>query len=161
MKINNFRSYDRIYNEKQQTYYPKNTYELKKIVRNLIKKKKNFLIRGGLCGYGNKVVMHDRCSVVSLDKFNRIIKFNFNKKVITCQPGVKVTELFDYISKKNLIIYNIPGGNNISVGGAISGNVHGRPNSKKYAVFGDNVISLKIIDDNGYIRNIKKIINYS
>ena len=42
MKINNFRSYDRIYNEIQQTYYPKNTYELKKIVRNLIKKKKNF-----------------------------------------------------------------------------------------------------------------------
>ena len=101
-------------------------------------------------------MLHDRCSVVSLEKFNKIIKLNLNKKVITCQPGVKITELFDYISKKNLIIYNIPGGNSISVGGAISGNVHGRPNNKKYTVFGDNVISMKIIDDNGHIKNIKK-----
>ena len=36
---------------------------------------------------------------------------------------------------------------NVSLGGAISGNVHGRFSSRKFANFGDNVISLKILDE--------------
>ena len=42
----------------------------------------------------------------------------------------------------------------VSLGGAISGNVHGRFTSKQYSTFGDNVKSLKILDKN---LNIKKI----
>ena len=56
----------------------------------------------------------------------------------------------------NLSIYNIPGGKTVSLGGAISGNVHGRPQNKKFAVFGDNVISLKVMQKNGKVLNINK-----
>ena len=50
MKINNFVSYYRIYNEQQQTFYPENILDLRNSIKSLVKKKKKILIRSGFCG---------------------------------------------------------------------------------------------------------------
>ena len=67
--------------------------------------------------------------------------------------------LFDltmHLKKYGYFIFNVPGGKNVSLGGAISGNVHGRFSSRKFANFGDNVISLKILDEKGRVRILNK-----
>ena len=46
------------------------------------------------------------------------------------------------------------------MGGAISGNVHGRDSHYNYSTFGDNIISLKVMSEDGSIKiitNKKKI----
>lgn len=57
---------------------------------------------------------------------------------------------------KGYFIYNIPGGPGVSLGGAVAGNVHGRLSDINYSTFGDNIISLKIIDNNLKIKVITK-----
>ena len=52
------------------------------------------------------------------------------------------------LKQEGYYIFNIPGGPNVSLGGAIAGNVHGRISNKSYPNFGDNVHSFKIIDNN-------------
>ena len=63
-------------------------------------------------------------------------------------------ELLFFLQKRGYAIYNIPGGKKVSLGGAIAGNVHGRPANEKYATFGDNIISLKVMLEDGTIKTI-------
>ena len=62
------------------------------------------------------------------------------------------------IKKNNYSLYSIPGGQKISIGGAISANVIGKDSSNLYASFGDSVKELKILSTNGKTYNIKKIL---
>jgi len=132
------------------TYLPKSEDEIKFLVKNNFKKKK-FLIRTGLCGYGDKACLNTSPHTISLMKLNKILILNLKKKTITVQSGILLVELVKFLKEKNFFIYNIPGGRNVSLGGAISGNVHGRFSVKKFANFGDNLILLKVLKPNGNI----------
>ena len=95
-------------------------------------------------------------SVISLKKINFIGKINKRQDVIKLGAGVMLFDLTMHLKKYGYFIFNVPGGKNVSLGGAISGNVHGRFSSRKFANFGDNVISLKILDEKGRVRILNK-----
>ena len=52
----------------------------------------------------------------------------FNRKigVIEVECGINLYKLSEYLFKRNYFLFNVPGGLQVSLGGAISGNVHGR-----------------------------------
>ena len=135
-------------------YHPESYNDLKKILAYLKKNKEKVLIRGGDCGYGDKSNLQNSEYAISLSKLKKIISFDKKKQTVTAQAGLSIYELFFYLKKKSYIIFNVPGGRSVSLGGAISGNVHGRPSKKQYANFGDNVISLKVMFENGKIKLI-------
>lgn len=137
-------------------YYPKNYNDIKKILIYLHKVKKKVLIKSGNCGYGDKSNLQISEFAISLSKLNKIIKFDKKNKILTAQSGINLYELFSYIKEKGYIIYNIPGGKSVTLGGSISGNVHGRPYKKKFTNFGDNIISLRIMLEDGKIKLITK-----
>mgnify|MGYP001044109940 CR=1 FL=1 len=50
----------------------------------------------------------------------------------------------------------MPGGEHVTIGGAIAANVIGKDSNKLFASFGDNIEYIKIISYNGKVRKLKK-----
>ena len=138
-------TYNLTYSSNAKFYYPKNYHEIKKILTFLKKTKQKALIKSGKCGYGDKTNLQRCKTIISLINLDKIIKFQREKKIIKVQAGIYLYELLFFLQKKGYAIYNIPGGKKVSLGGAIAGNVHGRPANENYATFGDNIISLKVM----------------
>ena len=114
------------------------------------------MLKTGGCGHGDKSSLKKNCNIISLQKFNRILKLERKKKFVTVQTGISLIDLVKKLKQEGYYIFNIPGGPNVSLGGAIAGNVHGRISNKSYPNFGDNVHSFKIIDNNFQIKKITR-----
>jgi len=155
-KEKKFYTYNRTEHSTTLIYYPSTIDEIKSLTKKDIFKKKKFLIRTGKCGHGDKSCLSTSPFVISLLRFKKIIQFNTKKKTITAQSGILLVDLLEFLKNKGFYIYNIPGGKNVSLGGAISGNVHGRFSTKKFANFGDSILSLKILNKKNKIINITK-----
>ena len=56
-----------------------------------------------------------------------------------------ICDLIKYLKTKKLTLYSVPGGEKISIGGAISANVIGKDSSKNVACFGDTIKYLEIV----------------
>ena len=145
------KSYNHTLKAKRTILYPKSIKEIKTIFIYLKSKKKKVLIRTGGCGHGDKTQLSSSDYVISLKNLNKIKKINKAKGTALIEAGANLFTIFKHLEKKGLKIFNIPGGKNVSLGGAISGNVHGRPFSSGYAVFGDNIISIKVLNNEGKI----------
>ena len=152
----NVTSYNRTFKSFRKTFYPKNYDEVKKILKSARDKKTKILVKSGGCGHGDKTNLDNSDLIISLEKINKIKNFDRRKLTITAQSGINLYSLFEILKNKNLTILNIPGGKNVSLGGAIAGNVHGRPQMKNFAVFGDNIISLKVMLESGKIIKLSK-----
>ncbi len=146
-----YKSYNHTLNATKTIFYPKNIQELKKIISFLRSKKEKALIKTGNCGHGDKTKLSDSDYVISISKINKIKKIDKKKNTIDIEAGANLLDIFKFLEQKKYKIFNIPGGNTVSLGGAIGGNVHGRPSTSGYAVFGDNIISLKILNESGKV----------
>ena len=153
---NYYRSWNLTEEATKRIFYPKNTNDIKKILKKIYSEKEKFLIKTGNCGHGDKTVLSNGKYVISLKNLNKIKKFNKRKKTIDLESGCYLFSVVKYLEKKSFKILNVPGGKTVSVGGAIAGNVHGRPQMQKYSVFGDNIIFLKVLDENGVIKKISR-----
>jgi UDP-N-acetylenolpyruvoylglucosamine reductase len=148
--------YNRTFNGEKQILYPKNYFQ---IIKNLTDLKKNNitpLIISGKCGHGDKSYSSKNHYIISLRELKKIIKIDTKQNIVKVQAGVNLYKLFEILQRKKYMIFNIPGGKKISVGGAVSGNVHGRPQENNFNVFGDNVTYIKYIDKNFKIKIIHK-----
>ena len=140
---------------KVNLYEPKNLNELKFFFKNILKEN-YFFIRTGNCSYGDKSISLNTKKCLSLKYFNKILSFDKNKGVINVQAGTNLYNLSKYLFNLGFYIYNIPGGKSVSLGGAISGNVHGRISNKKFSTFGDNIISITVLGKNLKLKKINK-----
>ncbi len=151
-----YKSYNHTLSARKTIYYPKNIQELKKIISLLKLKKEKVLIKTGNCGHGDKTKLSSSDYVISLSKINKIKKINKKNNTVKIEAGANLLKIFKFLEKKKYKIFNVPGGNTVSLGGAIAGNVHGRPSAPGYSVFGDNIISLKILNENGKVIELKR-----
>ena len=85
-----------------------------------------------------------------MKNFNKILSYDKLNCVIEVGSGLSLTKLIDFCSKREKIIHSIPGSPEISIGGAISNDVHGK-DSFKYGGFCNQVIELKILLSNNKI----------
>jgi len=155
-EILNYKVYNHTYKARKKIIYPKSSSQLIEYLKNFKKKNINPLIISGGCGWGDKSFFTKGDYIISLKKLKKIIGINIKKKIIKVESGVNLYDLFKLLQKKKYMIFNIPGGKKISIGGAIAGNVHGRPQSKDYATFGDNIVYIKYIDKNFKVKQINK-----
>ena len=63
---------------------------------------------------------------INIKKFNRILEFKKNEKIITIEAGATLIELLNFTLKHNLWIPQLPGYPTISIGGAVAANSHGK-----------------------------------
>ena len=78
-------SWNNTYRKKVNVIYPKNLNDLKKLLKKIKKDKKKFIIRTGACSYDSKSISSDdETYVVSLKRFNKIIKKKKKNQMELC-----------------------------------------------------------------------------
>ena len=148
-------SWNRNYTQEAKVFYPKNILDIQNLLKEIKKKKLLYIIKTGKCSYDSKSIISDiQTLVISLKNFNKIYTIKNNSVVI--ESGALIQDILKNIKNKNYTLYSIPGGDKISLGGAISANVIGKDSNKNFASFGDAVSELNIINNNGSIIKLKK-----
>jgi len=148
-------SWNNTHKNRALVYYPKNISEIQKLLKLIKKEKKYYIIKTGNCSYDSKSINYNSNTIViSLKKINKIIKVD--KKKLIIQSGAIISELTNKLRRRKITLFSVPGGEKISIGGAISANVIGKDSSKVMASFGDAVIELSVITEQGKIKKINK-----
>jgi len=94
----------------------------------------------------------DQSNVIGMRKFNRILDFSEAEKWIEVEAGISLGKLFNFLTPKNLSLPVMPGHPQISVGGCIAANVHGK-NHFREGTFKDHVAAISLFHpDQGVLR---------
>lgn len=94
-------------------------------IENLSKIDQDLISVGSNLSYSPLSFDKNSLSVI-LKKFNRIINFDPKNKEITVEAGMTLAELLNFTLKYNLWIPQLPGYPNISLGGSVATNAHGK-----------------------------------
>ena len=93
---------------------------------------------------------------INLKKFNRIIDFNLEKKEITVESGITLSQLLNFTLMYNLWIPQLPGYPFITIGGAIATNAHGK-SCAMHGTIRNSIKKLKIFHiKNGWLNLSEK-----
>ena len=138
-------------------FEPRNLLELKKI------NKKKIIPRGMGRSYGNSSIKKN--SILLTHKINKILNLDIKKKIIDVESGISIKDLLKTIIPKNLFLPITPGSQNISIGGMVASDVHGKNHHKKGS-FRHQILELKLIDENGKLlicskKRNRQLFNYT
>lgn len=125
--------------------------ELQQIVR----EQASILARGNGKSYGDAALA---ANVISTLHFREIGHFDTNKGQITCESGVLLSELLKIIVPKGWFLAVTPGIKQITIGGAIASDVHGK-NHPTAACFSNHLISFDLVTASGEIQHCSKAEN--
>ena len=131
---------------------PNNIDEIKFIVKN--SEAKSIVPRGHGRSYGDSAQLKNK-KVIDLSNFKKII-IDHKSKTIKAQAGLNFDEINNFIIPKGYFLPVTPGTRNITLGGAIASDVHGKNHFSKGS-FGNFVKSIKLIDGNGEIQMLKNV----
>lgn len=110
-------------------------------------------IRGSGLSYGDSAMPARGAEVLDLSKLSKILDFDKNSRTITVQAGVRLAEILILSLPENLILPVVPGEHQVTVGGAIANNVHGKWSWDK-GNFGSCVIEMKVLTGAGEILTV-------
>jgi len=147
-----FRSLDRFTSSRCKVVYPKNIDDLKNI-----KNKYNLISQGAGLSYA-AASFDSNSLILKMDHFNKIIDKNYEESFIEVESGVKLINLYNSLIKNDYVIKSLPGYYNISIGGIIAGNTHGK-NHYRNGCFYNSVISLNLFHPNNGIIHCSRDVN--
>jgi FAD/FMN-containing dehydrogenase len=113
-------------------HHPKSSYEILTLIKHAKKNNKSISISGGQHSMGGQQygagTMH-----LNMSEMNDVLKFDRNNGIVTVEAGIQWPELIEYLissqkySKKQWgITQKQTGADRLSIGGALSSNIHGR-----------------------------------
>jgi decaprenylphospho-beta-D-ribofuranose 2-oxidase len=114
--------------------------------------------RGAGFSYGD-VILNDNHIVLDSRKMNRILDWNLDSGRIVAEPGATLGDLLFVSMPFNWTVNACPGAAGVTVGGAISNNIHGK-DSWKAGNFGDSVVSVKLLTASGEILIVDRAENH-
>ena len=146
---------NKIYN--CRVYFPKNINDLKELVNGKV------IARGLGRSYGDSSIQPK--STIITTALNKILYFNENNGTIEVEAGISIGDLIKVTVKKGWFLPVTPGSKNITIGGMVASDVHGK-NHHKVGSFRNFIKELKIINNYGnlVLCNIKKnknLFNYT
>ncbi len=89
-------------------------------------------------------------NIVSTTAFHHFLAFDKEKGLLTCQAGVSLAEILEVIVPYGWFLPVVPGTKNVTVGGAIASDVHGKNHSSQGS-FSRHITELKLLTANGTI----------
>ena len=119
-------------------HFPKNISEIK----NLIKAKT--IARGLGRSYGDSSIQPK--STIITTKLNKVITFNSIKGFLEAEAGISIEEMLNLIVEKGWFLPVTPGSKQITLGGMVASDVHGK-NHHKNGSFKNHIISLKLVNE--------------
>lgn len=94
----------------------------------------------------------DACRTVATHHLDRVLSFDPEQLRVTVEPGISLGELYNFLVPRGLYLTVQPGHPQISVGGCVGSNVHGK-NPFRDGVFADVVAELELFHpDHGVLR---------
>ena len=126
--------------------------ETKDKLKNLIKKKKNFIAFGNGRSYGD--VCLNKKNIISTKKLNKIIGFDKKNGEIEVESGLLVSELLPVILENNYFLPVTAGTKFVTIGGMVANNVHGKNIKKNF--FSDYIVSLEVYNSDGKLIRCSK-----
>ena len=130
--------------------YPKNKGQLIEIINFAKKNNKKILpIGAGLSWYDT--IFNTNNIIIDLKSMKKKFIFNKSKGELVVSSGYKIYEIISKLNRYGWSLYSIPGGNDVSIGGCIGNDVHGK-DSFKYGNFSQSIIEMEVI-----LPNKKKI----
>ena len=113
--------------------------------------KNSFLARGLGRSYGDAAQLNNK-SVVSLNAFDHI-HLNKKEELVTVGSGVSIDTLLKKIIPEGFFIPVSPGTRNVTIGGAIASDVHGKNHHLKGS-FGNHIQEISLIDGRGLFKKL-------
>lgn len=138
---------------KVKTFIPKNLEELVDFVKKSTPG--SILARGLGRSYGDAAQL-DGKTVINLKNF-KTIKLNKSNSTLTVGGGVTLKEIIKEIVPRGFFLPVVPGTSNITIGGAVASDVHGK-NHYQDGSFGNHIIKISLIDGNGNIQELTPFI---
>jgi decaprenylphospho-beta-D-ribofuranose 2-oxidase len=80
---------------------------------------------------------------IGMVRFNRILAFNAAERWIEVEAGITLGQLFEFLAVHDLCLPVQPGHPQITIGGCIAGNVHGK-NQFREGLFGEHVRAIRL-----------------
>ena len=117
----------------------------KTAVKKAIKEHERLIARGLGRSYGDSS-LND--VMLDMTRLKHIIEFDKKNGIIKCFAGISLAELIDFILPHGWFIKVTPGTKFVSLGGAVSSDVHGK-NHHLHGSFCETVLSLEVITADG------------
>ncbi|KAF0424573.1 L-gulonolactone/D-arabinono-1,4-lactone oxidase [Gigaspora margarita] len=112
-----------VYNTSELYFEPESEDDIKKIIELAKRNKKNIKVIGMV--HSPSDLPFSDGYIISMNKLNRIIKVDQEKKTVTVEAGIKITQLNEELSKHGLALSNLCSISELTIGGAISTATHG------------------------------------
>lgn len=123
--------------------------------RRVVAQQDRIIARGNGKCYGDAAL---GACILSTLKLKKIINFDTQQGLIECESGVLLAELLPAIVPKGWFFHVTPGIKNITVGGAIASDVHGK-NHREKGCFSNWLQSFELLLGNGEIITCSKTEN--
>ena len=129
--------------------YPVQTCELERPERyaDLRSDARSLIARGQGRSYGD-AALNENGRVLLTERVNRLLDFDVENGVLRAEAGATLAEILEVIVPKDWFLPVTPGTKFVSLGGCVAADVHGK-NHHHDGSFGDHVINLKLILDDG------------
>ena len=128
-------------------FYPNNNEDIQNIFKLAKKENKKILCIGSSQSWYD-TIFNSNNFIINLKNYKKIFDLNKNDKTLIISSSYKIKEVLENINQYGLSLFSIPGSLDVTIGGCISNDVHGK-DSFKYGNFGENVIEIEIILSNG------------
>ncbi len=99
--------------------------------------------------YGD-VCLNENGNIIVTSKFNKIIEIDHNNGILHCESGISIKEILKVITPMGWFLPVVAGTRNITIGGAIANDIHGK-NHHKVGSFGNFVKSFDLLRSNGEV----------
>jgi FAD/FMN-containing dehydrogenase len=110
--------------------------------------------RGAGRSYGDAALNSENI-VLDLTRFNRILDWNPQSGVITCEPGVTIKQLWEYILPDGWWPPVVPGTMFPTLGGCASMNIHGK-NNFRVGPIGDHITEFDLLLTTGELKHCSR-----
>ena len=100
---------------------------------------------------GNRLSYGDIClnkKNITLNKNNKIISFDPKTEIVHLETGVTIGQLLNHFVEKSYFVYVTPGTKNVTIGGAVSNDVHGKEHHI-HGSFGEWIEEIELINSEG------------
>ncbi|MCP4108487.1 MAG: FAD-binding oxidoreductase [Desulfobacteraceae bacterium] len=128
------------------------SFESGKYLQKCLEKKGTFISYGLGRSYGDSALNNQ---VILTRRFNKILDFNEESGIVTCESGVSLAGLISAFLSRGWFLSVTPGTKFVTIGGAIASDVHGK-NHHKAGCFSSCVKSLELMLPDGNIVQCSK-----
>ena len=117
------------------------------LLRDYLKLPQDYIVYGMGRSYGDSALNEN---ILLSRRFNKILHFDEGRGIIVCESGVTLSEIIDIFLPRGWFLPVVPGTKQITVGGAIASDVHGK-NHHKVGCFSEFVVAFELMLPSGEI----------